>query len=168
MSSRRDCGFRADAPAEIAATLSAVTVEPDVTTTEATEAQADAERIVANITLVVGKKTFPIDNKKMRPWVSFAETADGGYEPVIDTSQIPTLLDGLAAKIDVKPVNATFKTSGTGHGRHPSKDGHSSMSRHRTQTRRCRRPCHRHGLDRDPPGAHRPSRSDDAEAKAAR
>jgi vancomycin resistance protein YoaR len=114
-----------DAPAEVTATLTAVTVEPDVTTAEATEAQADAERIVANITLVVGKKTVPIDTKKMRPWVSFVATGDGGYEPVIDTTQIPTLLDGLAAKIDVKPVNATFKTSGTKvTGVVASKDGH--------------------------------------------
>ena len=102
-----------DAPAEVTATLPVVTVEPEVDTAEATDAQAAAERIAANITLVVGKKTVPIDTKKMRPWISFEETADGGYEAVIDTTKIPTLLDGLASKIDVKPVNAKFKTSGS-------------------------------------------------------
>lgn len=102
-----------DAPAEVPATMPVAVAEPDVTTAEATDAKAAAERIVANITLVVGERRLPIDTSKMRPWVTFERTADGGYEPIIDTTKIPTLLDGLAAKIDRKPVNASFKTSGT-------------------------------------------------------
>ena len=100
-------------PAERYEVIVEGTEEPDVTTAEATDARVAAERIATDITLVVGKNTVPIDTKKMRPWITFSETADGGYAPVVDTTKIPTLLDGLAKKIDLKPVNATFRTSGS-------------------------------------------------------
>ena len=102
-----------DAPAVVTATLPVETTEPTVTTEEATAAEAAAERIAADITLVVDGKKYPIDTKRIRPWITFATTADGGYAPVVDTTQIPTLLEGLASKINRKAVNATFKTRGT-------------------------------------------------------
>ena len=115
-----------DAPAEISATFPVRIIEPTVTTGEATTAEATAERIAADITLVVGTKKVPIDTKKLRPWISFSATDEGGYAPVVDTSKIPTLLDGLSSKIDKKAVNATFKTSGsTITGVIASKDGHA-------------------------------------------
>ena len=115
-----------DAPSEVTATLPVAVVEPVVTTSEATDAKVDAERIAADITLVVGEKKVPIDTSKLRPLITFAPTADGGYEPVVDSAKIPTLLDGLAAKIDRKPVNATFKTSGSKvTGVIASKDGYA-------------------------------------------
>jgi vancomycin resistance protein YoaR len=102
-----------DAPDEISATFPVQVIEPAVTTDEATAAEATAERIAANITLVVGSKKVPIDTNKLRPWVTFVATADGGYAPVVDTTKISTLLDGLSKKIDKKAVNASFRTSGT-------------------------------------------------------
>jgi len=114
-----------EAPAEISATLPVTVIEPDVTTAEATEAEAAAERIAADITLVVGKKKTPIDTKKLRPWITFAATADGGYAPVVDTTKLPTLLKGLAKKINKAAINATFTTSGSRiSGVKPSKDGY--------------------------------------------
>ncbi len=114
-----------DAPAEVSATLPVEVIEPDVTTAEATEAEAVAERIAADITLVVGSKKTPIDTKKLRPWITFATSADGGYAPVVDTTKLPTLLDGLAKKINRKAVNATFTTSGSRiTGVRASKDGY--------------------------------------------
>jgi vancomycin resistance protein YoaR len=114
-----------DAPAEVSATLPVAVIEPDVTTGEATEAEAAAQRIAADISLVVGKKKTPIDTKKLRPWITFATTADGGYAPVVDTTKLPTLLDGLAKKINKKAVNASFTTSGSRiTGVTASKDGY--------------------------------------------
>ena len=114
-----------DAPAEVTATLPVEVIEPDVTTAEATQAEAVAERIAADITLVVGSKKTPIDTKKLRPWISFTKTADGSYAPVIDTTDLPTLLKGLAKKINRKAVNASFTTSGSRiTGVTPSKDGY--------------------------------------------
>jgi vancomycin resistance protein YoaR len=117
---------RLDGPAEITATLPVQILEPKVTTAEATVAEATAERIAADITLVVGEKKFPIDATRIRPWISFVTTADGGYQPFVDTTKIPTLLDGLAAKVDRKAVNASFKTSGSKvTGVTSSKDGYA-------------------------------------------
>jgi vancomycin resistance protein YoaR len=115
-----------DAPAEIKATFPVQVIEPAVTTSEATAAEAIAERIAANITLVVGTKKVPIDTKKLRSWISFAPSAAGGLAPVVDTAKISTLLDGLATKIDKKAINATFRTSGTKiTGVVASKDGYA-------------------------------------------
>ena len=114
-----------DAPSEISATLPVAVVEPDVTTAEATEAEAAAERIAADINLVVGKKKTQIDTKKLRPWITFETTADGGYAPVVDTTKLPALLKGLAKKINKKAVNASFTTSGSRiTGVRASKDGY--------------------------------------------
>jgi vancomycin resistance protein YoaR len=115
-----------DAPREIDATFPVQVAEPTVSTEEATAARATAERIAANIMVVVGTKKVPIDTAKIRPWITFSTTADGGYVPVVDTSKVATLLDGLAAKIDQKAVNASFRTSGSKvTGVTASKDGYA-------------------------------------------
>jgi vancomycin resistance protein YoaR len=102
-----------DAPAEIDITLPTQVSEPTVTTAEATAAQVAAERIAASITLVVGDKKVSIDTSKLRPMINFTITVDGSYGPVVDTTKIPTLLDGIAARINQAAVNATFRTTGT-------------------------------------------------------
>ncbi|MEO8437098.1 MAG: VanW family protein [Chloroflexota bacterium] len=102
-----------EAPAEIDAALTVQVVEPDVTTAEATEAEAAAERIAADITLVVGKKKVSIKGATIRPWITFTTSADGGLEPAVDTTKLPDLLTGLAKKIEHKAVNASFRTSGS-------------------------------------------------------
>lgn len=114
-----------DAPAEVTATLPSTVSEPVVTTDEATTAKTDAERIAANITLVVGDKKVAIDTSKLRPLISFRLTEDGGYAPSVDTTKVVTLLDGVARKIDRKAVSATFRTSGSKvTGIVESKEGH--------------------------------------------
>ena len=115
-----------DAPPEVTATFPVVVEEPAVTTAEATSAQAAADRISADITLVVESKKVPIAAATLRPWITFAPTVAGGYEPVVDTTQIPALLEGLAPKFKQKAVNASFTTSGTKVvGVTASKDGHT-------------------------------------------
>jgi vancomycin resistance protein YoaR len=102
-----------DAPAEVTASLPATTVEPTVSTAEAFNAKAEAERIAAKITLKLGERSVPIDTAKLRKLITFTTTADGDYQAVLDTAQVPTLLDGLAAKVDLKPINASFRTRGS-------------------------------------------------------
>jgi vancomycin resistance protein YoaR len=116
---------RLDAPAELNATLPVTVVEPTVSTAEATTAAAAAQRITAKITLVVDKTKVALDASRIRPWVTFKVTDDGGYEPMIDTADLPSLLKGLGKKINLKPVNASFRTKGTTvTGVTPSKDGY--------------------------------------------
>jgi vancomycin resistance protein YoaR len=102
-----------DAPAEVTAPLTTTVTEPVVTTDEATQAKTDADRIAADITLVVGDKKVPISTSKLRPLITFGLTADGGYAPSVDTTKVVTLLDGMAKKIDRKAVSATFRTTGS-------------------------------------------------------
>jgi vancomycin resistance protein YoaR len=102
-----------DAPPEVTATLQTTTTEPVVTTDAATRAKADAERIAADVHLVVGDKKVSIDTSRLRPLISFEPSADGTYAPVVDATRVVGLLDGMAKKIDRKAVSATFRTSGT-------------------------------------------------------
>jgi vancomycin resistance protein YoaR len=114
-----------DAPAEIRLDLGVGPVEPDVTAVEAFGAKRTAERVANQIMLVVGDETLPIDGAELRGWVSFRNTADGGFEPVMDTAPLTGLMEALARKIDSEPVNAKFITSdGTITEITPSRDGY--------------------------------------------
>ena len=100
-----------DAPAQVSAILPATTTQPRVTTAEAVNAKAKAERIAGRIDLVGGDKPVTIATAKLRAWVSFQEIGDS-YEPVIDTTKLTALVTRLATKIDRAPLNASFKVEG--------------------------------------------------------
>ncbi len=100
-----------DAPAEVSAILPTTTIQPRVTTAEAVNAKAKAERIAARIDLVGGDKPVTIATAKLRAWVSFQEIGDS-YEPVIDTTKLTALVTSLATMIDREPLNASFKVEG--------------------------------------------------------
>jgi len=116
---------RLNAPSEITLDLGVSVQEPDVTAIEAFDAMRVAERVTAQILLVVGEEKLPIDGAELRGWVSFHKTSDGSYGPVVDTAPLAGLIEGLATKIDRPPVNATFVTSGGAITEiTPSKDGY--------------------------------------------
>jgi vancomycin resistance protein YoaR len=114
-----------DAPDQVSAELRLTTLDPMITTDEATAAKAQAERLTAPISLVVGDERLAIVSAKLRPWVAFATTADGAYGPTLDSAPLAKLVEALAPKVDREPVNATFTVSGGKiTGVTPSKDGH--------------------------------------------
>jgi vancomycin resistance protein YoaR len=114
-----------DAPASLTYALPVRAVEPETTTAEATSAKATAERIAGDITLNAKTGKQKIAQSKLRSWITFAPTADGGYAPTMDTAGLPDVLKKLAKKINQSPVNASFKTSGgTITGVTPSKTGY--------------------------------------------
>jgi vancomycin resistance protein YoaR len=116
---------RLDAPAEVRLELSPLTVEPDVTRTEAFAAKVAADRMANDITLVVGDEKLAIDEQELRTWVSFDKNRDGVYEPVMDTTPLTGVVEALAKEINRDPVNATFvTTSGLVTDIIPSKDGY--------------------------------------------
>ena len=49
---------------------------------------------------------------RLRSWLSFAPTADGGYAANLDTTELPAVLKKIAKKLNQAAVNASFKTSG--------------------------------------------------------
>ena len=102
---------RLDAPAEVRTILPSTTLQPRVTTAEAVNAKATAERIAARIDLLDGEKPVTIATATLRAWVSFQMTGDG-YEPVLDTTKLTALVTRLATKIDRVPLNASFQVEG--------------------------------------------------------
>ena len=68
-----------DAPASLTYAVPVQLVEPEVTTAEASEAKASAERVGAKITLTSTNGSAEITKTRVRSWLSFAPTADGGY-----------------------------------------------------------------------------------------
>jgi vancomycin resistance protein YoaR len=116
-----------DAPARLEIAVPMTTIEPAVTTAEASAAKAMAERIATKITLAVDDVEKPpsISAKTLRGWISFVPTAEGGYAPVVDTEKLPGVVKKAAKKIDKAPVNASFKTKGGEiSGVTPSKNGY--------------------------------------------
>jgi vancomycin resistance protein YoaR len=103
---------RLDAPAEIRLDLGVSSIEPEVTEAEATRAMRIAERVTSPIRLVVGDEKLPIDGAELRRGISFGAADDGTYGPIVDTTPLTALVQGLAAEIDREPVNARFVTSG--------------------------------------------------------
>ncbi len=101
-----------DAPRTRTYILPVLALEPDVTTAEASTAQAAAERLTAKITLKAKTGDHDITASRLRSWLSFGPTPDGGYVARMDTTELPTVLEKLAKKINRSPVNASFKTSG--------------------------------------------------------
>ncbi len=101
-----------DAPSTRTYILPVLALEPDVTTAEASAAQAAAERLTAKITLKAKTGDHDITASRLRSWLSFGPTPDGGYVARMDTTELPTVLEKLAKKINRSPVNASFKTSG--------------------------------------------------------
>jgi vancomycin resistance protein YoaR len=101
-----------DAPAALAYEMPVTVVPPTVTTEEATKARADAERIAAPIELKIDGKSEQITTTRIRRWLSFGPTADGGYAVRVDTAGLDAVLERLGGKLDRDPVNASYRTSG--------------------------------------------------------
>jgi vancomycin resistance protein YoaR len=88
-------------------------VPPATTTDEAAIAKTDAERITAPILFAGKAQDQEITAARLRTWLSFAPTADGGYGVSVDTSGLEALLKKVAKNVDRAPVNASFTTSGS-------------------------------------------------------
>jgi vancomycin resistance protein YoaR len=101
-----------DAPGRLTYEVPVKAVPADITTVEAINAKKDAERIAARITLAVDEASQAITTTRIRSWLTFGPTPEGGYGVAIDTTEVPAILKKLAKKIDQAPVNASFKTSG--------------------------------------------------------
>ena len=102
-----------DAPAQLTVDLPVTVIDPDVTTDEANAAKAEAARVTSRIELTIGKNVYPIGNTRLRGWVTFAPTADGGYRPIVDTAPLTELLESMRSKMEKPAVNASFTTSGS-------------------------------------------------------
>jgi vancomycin resistance protein YoaR len=101
-----------DAPDTIEVDLETAPVEPAITTAEAEEAKAIAERIATGIVLTRDDKSVRLNGARIRKWVSFGVDESGTYAPQVDTSPLPKELKKLAKKVNVAARSASFKTRG--------------------------------------------------------
>ena len=102
-----------DAPAEINADLATTTVEPTVSTDDATAAKAAADRMTAPITVAVSDEEVTIATDQLRPLVTFGPTADGGsITPAFDELGLDRILETLAPKVDRPARDAGLKMVG--------------------------------------------------------
>jgi vancomycin resistance protein YoaR len=97
-----------DAPARIEVAIPTAEIEPTITTAEATEAQAAAERIAADIDVTVGDEKWTIKASTVRTWLRLAATVDGRYVPVLNVTGPNETLGSIAEKVKVAPRNASF------------------------------------------------------------
>jgi vancomycin resistance protein YoaR len=90
-----------------------VVVPPAISTDEARAAKTLADQITARIDFIADEEDpTAITAKRLRDWITFGATADGGYAPSLDTSELPGVVKKLAEQIDRRPVNASFTSSG--------------------------------------------------------
>jgi vancomycin resistance protein YoaR len=100
------------APADLRYEMPVQAVPPTVTTDEATQAKYDAERIAQPILFAGKADDQKITTGRLRNWLTFGPTADGGYDVSIDTTGLEGVLKSIAKKVDKAPVNASYTTSG--------------------------------------------------------
>jgi vancomycin resistance protein YoaR len=95
-------------PNRVATELPVATLDPSVTTDEATAAKAAGDRIAQAINVKIGKTDWKLSAEKIRTWITFAPTADGDYGPIIDTRALPAEVKALAKAVNTAPANARF------------------------------------------------------------
>jgi len=113
-----------DAPETIEVKLETSPVEPAVTTADAEEAKATAERIAVAVYLQRDDKQVRLNASRIRGWISFGVDEAGAYAPIVNTKKLPNALKKLAKEINVAARSASYKTSGAKiSGVIPSRDG---------------------------------------------
>ena len=105
---------RLDAPSRLELPVPMTAIPPAVTTVEAQNAKALAERLTAGIELKIKGQDDSqwLTSARLKGWTTFAATPEGGYAPTVDTTELTAVMERLATKMDKAPVNASFKTSG--------------------------------------------------------
>ena len=103
---------RLDAPSRLVVDLPLLSVEPDITTAEASVAKEVAERVTSAVRLTVDDETWEIPADTLRGWTRFSRTVEGGYVALVDTTGLEPVIRKFAKEIDQDPVSSTFKTKG--------------------------------------------------------
>jgi vancomycin resistance protein YoaR len=120
-----------DAPADLQAGGTYVTLNPQVSDKNAQDAIAAAQKMVVNVALVwngappaqspapsqsaapiqsqAPPKTFTIDAQTIRGWIVFGTKPDGSYGPAADPALVQAYLSALSPKVAIPPVEPSVK-----------------------------------------------------------
>jgi vancomycin resistance protein YoaR len=103
-----------DAPSVVTVPVELIPIEPDVTDAEASAARLGVDRMAKQIVLQHGDESWKVAAKTVRSWIDVNTTADGRIELAVDEGRVSASLAKLRAKIDRKPVDASYLTANTG------------------------------------------------------
>jgi vancomycin resistance protein YoaR len=96
------------APATVELAFEAVPLDPAVSDADAASAVTAAGRMTLDVVLADGKETWTIGAATVRSWITFGSTVDGDYRPNVLPAAPTKALEGIAAKIDRDPKDASF------------------------------------------------------------
>ena len=102
------------APSRIVVQVAVTPVEPTLGDGAVGVALVRSQRLVRDVVIVYGKKTWTIPAATLRGWVTFADTGRGSVRPVVDTTQIAATLVGVSKGVRKPAANASFLKSRNG------------------------------------------------------
>ncbi len=116
---------KADAPADLKAGGTYVSLKPQVTDADAQAAIARAQRMIVDVTLTWNvppaaapsswkPKTWTITADQIRGWVVFGLRNDGTYAPAVDPAQVAGYLAATTSKAAIPPVEPSVVWDATG------------------------------------------------------
>lgn len=103
-----------DAPNRIVVQVTVSPVEPTLGDKAVQVALVRSQRLLWDVAIVYGKKTWTIPAATLRGWVTFADAGRGSVRPVVDTTQIAATLGDAIKGVRKPAVNASFLKSRNG------------------------------------------------------
>jgi vancomycin resistance protein YoaR len=115
----------ADAPSETEIEAIVVRVRPTWSDDDVLGAKTAAERMIGDVVVSNGPKTWTVPAATVRSWLRFEYTPDGSVQAVVDEAAVPAALSEVAKAVDVKAVSASYLVGkgGSTVGVTASKDG---------------------------------------------
>jgi vancomycin resistance protein YoaR len=113
------------APSEAVVDVAAIEVPPTRDDADVLAARAVAERIMTDVVVTHGSKTWTIPAATIAGWVRFKPAEDGSVDTLVDEAAIPAALDTVAKDVLREPVSARYLVGkdGTTVGVTASKNG---------------------------------------------
>jgi vancomycin resistance protein YoaR len=105
---------RLDAPSEVVVTAAMTELQPTLGDDQALAVKSAAERMVADVVVTYGKKTWTIKASTVRTWLRLEQRADGLAWPVVDTTTIPASLKSVTKAVSLAPVSAGYLKTKSG------------------------------------------------------
>ncbi len=94
------------APPEVSVTVETVSIAPTVDDEAVAIARVRAQRMIDDVRVAYGKKSWTIKADTVRGWIGFEERADGSVSPVVDASDASATLAKATKAVEKAPVDA--------------------------------------------------------------
>ena len=114
-----------DAPPEVSLAVETVSIAPTIDDEAVAIARVRAQRMIDDVRVAYGKKSWTIKADTVRGWIRFEERAGGSVVPVVDPSDASATLAKATKAVEKAPVDAIILRNRRGKpvGVVASKDG---------------------------------------------